>query len=316
MLDNYRESDRISDSCPVSGSSDTRKANGCSSAHQRLVAALGAFHLSSSSSGKSAEGRWGRFQFEEACKSGRVGTGERCHWSGRSEQGSEVGNMGSVSSCLLEEDTEEYQHSSASVFRSCICVRCLAQQLISVYTALFSREEVHAAPSSLRERVLVASPSLNINDSIPDTYNAPPRPVPYDDPIFSQRQHDGLISRHDKILSHFHEESEPFINNNDNEAELKTEGKCKSIFDGGYKFGQPESSLKRFSAEPRKEIMNNFPYEDEDVCPTCLEDYTSEDPKITMQCSHHFHLGCIYEWMERSDACPVCGKMMVFKEAT
>lgn len=129
---------------------------------------------------------------------------------------------------------------------------------------------MHAAPS-LRERVPVASPSLNINDSIPDTYNAPPRPVPYDDPIFSQLQHDGLISRHDKILSHFHEESEPFINNNDNEAELKTEGKCKSIFDGGYKFGQPESSLKRFSAEPRKEIMNNFPYEDEDVCPTCLE---------------------------------------------
>lgn len=26
-------------------------------------------------------------------------------------------------------------------------------------------------------------------------------------------------------------------------------------------------------------------------------------------CSHHFHLGCIYEWMERSESCPICGKV-------
>ncbi|KAL6507383.1 hypothetical protein OROMI_000562 [Orobanche minor] len=31
-------------------------------------------------------------------------------------------------------------------------------------------------------------------------------------------------------------------------------------------------------------------------------------------CSHHFHLGCIYEWMERSDDCPVCGKVMAFDD--
>ncbi|KAJ8466959.1 hypothetical protein OPV22_029511 [Ensete ventricosum] len=54
------------------GSSDTRKANGCSCAHKRQVAhALGALHLTSSSSGKFAEGRCGRFQFKEARKSGR-----------------------------------------------------------------------------------------------------------------------------------------------------------------------------------------------------------------------------------------------------
>ncbi|CAI0454463.1 unnamed protein product [Linum tenue] len=34
------------------------------------------------------------------------------------------------------------------------------------------------------------------------------------------------------------------------------------------------------------------------------------------KCSHHFHLGCIYEWMERSDSCPVCGKVMAFDETT
>lgn len=40
-----------------------------------------------------------------------------------------------------------------------------------------------------------------------------------------------------------------------------------------------------------------------------LAEYTPENPKITTQCSHHFHLGCIYEWMERSESCPICGKV-------
>uniref|UniRef100_A0A3Q7GBW1 RING-type E3 ubiquitin transferase n=1 Tax=Solanum lycopersicum TaxID=4081 RepID=A0A3Q7GBW1_SOLLC len=44
--------------------------------------------------------------------------------------------------------------------------------------------------------------------------------------------------------------------------------------------------------------------EDEDVCPTCLEEYTPENPKIFTKCSHHYHLSCIYEWQERSETCP------------
>ncbi|KAL5759331.1 hypothetical protein ACOSP7_017856 [Xanthoceras sorbifolium] len=56
--------------------------------------------------------------------------------------------------------------------------------------------------------------------------------------------------------------------------------------------------------------------EDEDVCPTCLEEYTSENPRTIMQCSHHYHLSCIYEWMERSATCPLCGKVMLFDETT
>lgn len=38
--------------------------------------------------------------------------------------------MGSVCSCLHIEDFEEYTHANASVYRHCICLRCLAQQLI------------------------------------------------------------------------------------------------------------------------------------------------------------------------------------------
>lgn len=49
-------------------------------------------------------------------------------------------------------------------------------------------------------------------------------------------------------------------------------------------------------------------------CPTCLEEYDSENPKIVAACSHHFHLSCIYEWLERSKKCPICSRVLIFKE--
>eukprot|EP00899_Mesostigma_viride_P015375 jgi/Mesvir1/23839/Mv10644-RA.1 len=54
---------------------------------------------------------------------------------------------------------------------------------------------------------------------------------------------------------------------------------------------------------------------DDDCCPTCLEGYTEEDPRIDTRCGHHFHLACIYEWQERSTLCPVCSKEMHFQES-
>ena len=40
----------------------------------------------------------------------------------------------------------------------------------------------------------------------------------------------------------------------------------------------------------------------------------AENPKILTQCNHHFHLACIYEWLERSPSCPVCSRTMTFEE--
>jgi len=54
--------------------------------------------------------------------------------------------------------------------------------------------------------------------------------------------------------------------------------------------------------------------EDDDFCPTCLEDYTVDNPKIWAECGHHFHMPCIFAWMERKDTCPMCGSKMVFPE--
>ncbi|XP_056858235.1 E3 ubiquitin-protein ligase AIRP1-like [Raphanus sativus] len=76
-------------------------------------------------------------------------------------------------------------------------------------------------------------------------------------------------------------------------------------------------------------ISNNFPLkyeqlslnlerredEEDDVCPTCFHEYTEDNPKIVLQCGHIFHLACIYEWMERSQACPFCSKTMLFLES-
>ncbi|CAD7698308.1 unnamed protein product [Ostreobium quekettii] len=54
--------------------------------------------------------------------------------------------------------------------------------------------------------------------------------------------------------------------------------------------------------------------DDDDICPTCLEPYPADNPKIFAACGHHFHLSCIYEWLERSRTCPVCLKPMKFEE--
>lgn len=42
----------------------------------------------------------------------------------------------------------------------------------------------------------------------------------------------------------------------------------------------------------------------------CAE-YESENPRLLTNCGHDFHLACILEWMERSEACPVCDKVCV-----
>ncbi|KAI3503721.1 hypothetical protein L1887_32170 [Cichorium endivia] len=70
------------------------------------------------------------------------------------------------------------------------------------------------------------------------------------------------------------------------------------------------------ASEKVKTEVNTISVDDEDICPICLEEYTSENPRIVTKCSHHYHLSCIYEWNERSKTCPVCSKLMVFKEMT
>lgn len=37
---------------------------------------------------------------------------------------------------------------------------------------------------------------------------------------------------------------------------------------------------------------------------------STENPKIFTECGHHFHMPCIYAWLERKDTCPMCESPM------
>lgn len=227
--------------------------------------------------------------------------------------------MGAVCCCFHVRDFEDYINPDSYAYRNCMCLRCFVLNFVHVYASIFHRGEVHSAASSIQGAASVTS-SASLDNSISDIYRSPPRPLPYDaDPRYFRLQRDGLISRREKGSSHSHEESEPLRSNTDADSEcLGAEDKWNACgCEDGFKEQRARSSLKLSSAKGTASIEYVYSSsEDEDVCPTCLDEYTSENPKIMTKCSHHFHLGCIYEWMERSDSCPVCGKVMLFDETT
>lgn len=100
-----------------------------------------------------------------------------------------------------------------------------------------------------------------------------------------------------------------------NRSRVEPEPFCESNFESV----PSEDGSKKYHPEmpPFEKLiknLNTISQNDEDICPICLEEYTFEDPRIVTKCSHHYHLGCIYEWNERSETCPVCSQLMVFEE--
>jgi len=227
--------------------------------------------------------------------------------------------MGAVCCCLHADDFEDYLNPNSSVYRNCMCLGCFVQNFLHVYSSLFRRGELHSVPSSIQGAASMTS-SASLDNSLSDMYRSPPRPLPYDaDPRYFRLQRDGVVSRREKGSSHSHEESEPLRSDNDGDSDSLGSGDkwLSSACEEGSKQQRSRSSLKLSSAKSTVGIGYVYSSsEEEDVCPTCLDEYTPENPKIVTNCSHHFHLGCIYEWMERSDSCPVCGKEMVFDETT
>lgn len=225
--------------------------------------------------------------------------------------------MGATCCCLRTEDFEDYLNPNSSVYRNCICLSCFIQNLLNVYTSLFRRGEVHAIPSSIQGAAALTS-SASFDSMLSDVYRSPPRPLPYDsDSRYFRLQRDGLVSQREKGSSHLHEESEPLRSENDVDSDsLGTGEKWNgATCEEGLKERRSRSSLKLSSTKPTSGVgLYYSSAEDEDICPTCLEEYSPENPKILTNCSHHFHLACIYEWMERSESCPVCGKVMSFDE--
>ncbi|KAL4577316.1 hypothetical protein LXL04_013423 [Taraxacum kok-saghyz] len=236
--------------------------------------------------------------------------------------------MGSVCCCLRDE-CEDYVNPNSSVYRNCICLRCFLQNFLYMYTSLFQRGEEHVrlpiSPNSIQGTTTSFSSSASLDNSLSGVYRSPPRPLPYDvDPRYTRLQRDGLVSRREKGSSRSQEEEGEPLRGSDSDTETDplcsgskwNNNNSSTCEDGTTTKGlQTKSSFKVSSMRESTGFAHIFTSsEDEDVCPTCLEEYTTENPKIVTKCSHHFHLGCIYEWMERSESCPVCGKVMAFEE--
>ncbi|KAK4759659.1 hypothetical protein SAY87_022790 [Trapa incisa] len=218
--------------------------------------------------------------------------------------------MGAVFCCMQVEEIEDYLNQNNSDYRNYVCLNCFLHGCLNMYYALFQRGYMHAIPSSIQGPASITS-TASLDDSFTGMYRSPPRPLPYDA--------DPRRIRGENGSSHSPEESEPLRSNND----LEPYSACGAAFKWNH-YSQKslkgedihKSSLKL--SMPGKNPELGFMYsttEEEDVCPTCLEEYTPENPKIITKCSHHFHLGCIYEWKERSESCPVCGKVMLFDES-
>ncbi|KAL4638433.1 hypothetical protein ACB092_03G146900 [Castanea dentata] len=230
--------------------------------------------------------------------------------------------MGAFCCCPCDGELEEYTLPSNSIYRHCLCLRYFFNQLFTGYGTTFHRLEGRSISPPIQGASMVSS---GIGTALPDNpsndiHLSVSRPVPSDsDQRYSRLQRDGLVSRRDKSMMHFQEDSQPPRRN------MSSSGTESLGF--GKKWNGVESeedSKLSHSESSEKALATKVAYglaymqtssEDEDVCPTCLDEYTPENPKITTRCSHHFHLGCIYEWLERSESCPICGKEMEFCES-
>ncbi|KAF5451636.1 hypothetical protein F2P56_026726 [Juglans regia] len=133
---------------------------------------------------------------------------------------------------------------------------------------------------------------LGLDASTPDTYRTPPAPLPYDFLLGCPQSPDSLFAG--TIIG----------------SSFGTLTTCEDLEESDCK-----AQANSFCVSPRKlegpnlNETNVSSVEEEDVCPICLEEYDSENPNIITRCEHHFHLSCILEWKERSNACPICDQI-------
>ncbi|KAK1377211.1 putative E3 ubiquitin-protein ligase RHB1A [Heracleum sosnowskyi] len=132
---------------------------------------------------------------------------------------------------------------------------------------------------------------LNLDASSPDTFQRPPTPIPFDVVLGYPHSTGGIISGSSM-------QKGSYVNLKELDCRVQA---------GGL------ASPRKFGVELSKLLDADISKTEEEGCPTCFEDYDTENPKIITKCNHHFHLSCILEWMERSDTCPICNQEMDFE---
>ncbi|XP_071698073.1 probable E3 ubiquitin-protein ligase RHB1A [Rutidosis leptorrhynchoides] len=157
----------------------------------------------------------------------------------------------------------------------------------------------------------------NLETSIPDTYRPPPAPIPYDVSggpprnLLNNQETSGIKQEPSVHTNNIVSVGEISVSNNGETVTKEAKGcDCKEITNIELvKTKETETDIEK-SDELKKPSGPILPPEE---CPTCLEEYDEDNPKIITKCEHHFHLSCILEWMERSDTCPVCDQEMVIE---
>ncbi|XP_030515510.1 probable E3 ubiquitin-protein ligase RHB1A [Rhodamnia argentea] len=129
---------------------------------------------------------------------------------------------------------------------------------------------------------------LQLEASIPDNFRPPPLPLPYDAVLRSLPIGTDSV-RESVCLDHM-------------EPDYKAQSTAL--------LGSPKAIEVSKSNDVDVSVAD-----EEDVCPICLEGYNEGNPRFITNCEHHFHLSCILEWMERSDICPICDKIMEFNNS-
>ncbi|KAI4369878.1 hypothetical protein MLD38_018275 [Melastoma candidum] len=136
---------------------------------------------------------------------------------------------------------------------------------------------------------------FSLETSTVDSYRAPPTPLPYDIVLGLSpcpNSGGGAIPR------------------------LKNFGAPGNVIELN---GKPQSTplcLSEMKIELSKlDEVKTLDSDEEEVCPICLEEYDPENPKLITSCGHYFHMSCLVEWMERSDVCPICDKVMMFENS-
>ncbi|PIA49278.1 hypothetical protein AQUCO_01300259v1 [Aquilegia coerulea] len=179
--------------------------------------------------------------------------------------------------------------------------------------ALEEREPLsssHAAVSALSSGMLV---DTNLDTSSPDTYRAPPAPMPYDTDLGRPQTPPGSQeSTNNKIDAAVQATDSQSLEEIISDNAVGTPPTGEDLKEMDCK-GQLDCVLpsSKEADEPSK-LSEPLSITEEEDCPICLEEYDAENPRIITKCDHHFHLSCILEWMERSDTCPVCDQEMIF----
>jgi len=68
-----------------------------------------------------------------------------------------------------------------------------------------------------------------------------------------------------------------------------------------------EEIINNFSKHKYNNYMKLKKKKIQETCAICLEQYKSDEIIVEFSCKNHFyHENCLYEWLQKSEICPLC----------